>query len=621
MEEGCFRSGVTTNDRATIGGEGRRVERAMPTSNQSICHGREKKRRTNRTQASDKCLRSKEYARVARTPKKPNPTPRKIAKVRLSNRHDIFAYIPGEGHNLQEHPMVSIRGGRVKDLPGAKFHRIRGVKDSLGTPGRRRGRSKHGAKRPKTIRMKDVIRVLPFGIVPDRPPISTLLRYRPRRTENEKHLYDRELAEKDGQKQSHNINSLAREGGGPLSSKPKGRRAGTYNCSKILSYIGRLDGGQKQLINKLVNFRTINGERTRARAIAHQTFHRSAQTERDVTNLLVNIVENIKPKCEVGKVRVAGTTHNVLEIAARDHQQTLAIRWILGAAFKRRISNRIGSNKCSSAKIPDAYRKRGLARKKRDDPHEPTPTNRSSAHLRWWNRSKIFGPQHPKSRATTLRFPTVGGNLIWLDRIGTAQARDVYETWDSDWGGGAPSLKSNLGGSCPGARSNFGNRVVPGNDGLAIKLDEVAWGKSLWDRRDHGSTSCTTRESSPFPDPASYSLRSFGGCRPNEPPGRIAMIGVFSFTQIKLLAHPIARLFIFPSTTWVAYLPWPGFRSQQPGSPWTLWDHGHTPDSNLIEAATGKPYLFEVLRSLAPSFGPASSPNNECPYSSVAISN
>ena len=202
--------------------------------------------------------------------------------------------------------------------------------------------------------------------------------------DGQKQLHDRELAEKDGQKQSHNINSSAGEGGGPLSSKPRGRRAGTYNCSEILSYIGRLDGGQKQLINKLVNFRTIDGERTRARAIAHQTFHRPARTERDVTKLPVNAVENIKPICEVGKVRVAGTTHNVPEIAARDRQQTLAIRWILGAAFKRRISNRIGSDKCSSAEIPDAYRKRGIARKKRDDPHEPAPTNRSFAHLRWW---------------------------------------------------------------------------------------------------------------------------------------------------------------------------------------------------------------------------------------------
>lgn len=134
MEEGCFRSGVTTNDRATIGGG--RTGRAMPTSNQSIRHGRDKKRRTDRTRALDKCPQKRGVRpRVpTRTPKKPNSAPRKIAKVRLSNRHDIFAYIPGEGHNPQEHPMVLIRGGRVKDLlPGAKFHRIR-VKDLLVTP-------------------------------------------------------------------------------------------------------------------------------------------------------------------------------------------------------------------------------------------------------------------------------------------------------------------------------------------------------------------------------------------------------------------------------------------------------------------------------------------------------
>lgn len=150
MEEGCFRLGVTTNDRATIGG-GRTV-RAMPTLNQLIRHGREKKRRTDRTRALEKCPQKRGVClRVStRTPKKPNSALRKIAKVRLSNRHDIFAYIPGEGHNLQEHSMVLIRGGRVKDLPGVKFHCIRGVKDLLGIPDRRKGRSKYGAERPKS---------------------------------------------------------------------------------------------------------------------------------------------------------------------------------------------------------------------------------------------------------------------------------------------------------------------------------------------------------------------------------------------------------------------------------------------------------------------------------------
>nr|ARX63694.1 ribosomal protein S12 [Najas guadalupensis] len=126
----------------------------MPTSHQLIRHGRIEKRRTDRTRALKRgpqkqgvCLRV-----PTRTPKKPNSAPRQIAKVRLSNGHEIFAYIPGEGHNLQEHPIVLIRGGRVKDSPGVKYHCIRGVKDLLGIPDRRRGRSKYGADKPKQQR-------------------------------------------------------------------------------------------------------------------------------------------------------------------------------------------------------------------------------------------------------------------------------------------------------------------------------------------------------------------------------------------------------------------------------------------------------------------------------------
>lgn len=129
----------------------------MPTSNQLIRHGREEKRRTDRTRALDKCPQKQGVClRVStRKPKKPNSALRKIAKVRLSNRYDIFAYIPGEGHNLQEHSIVLVRGGRVKDLPGVKFHCIRGVRDLLGIPDRRRGRSKYGAERPKSKWMED----------------------------------------------------------------------------------------------------------------------------------------------------------------------------------------------------------------------------------------------------------------------------------------------------------------------------------------------------------------------------------------------------------------------------------------------------------------------------------
>ncbi len=84
------------------------------------------------------------------TPKKPNSALRKVAKVRLSNGVEIIAYIPGEGHNLQEHSIVLIRGGRVKDLPGVRYHIVRGVYDTQGVANRRRGRSLYGAKRPKS---------------------------------------------------------------------------------------------------------------------------------------------------------------------------------------------------------------------------------------------------------------------------------------------------------------------------------------------------------------------------------------------------------------------------------------------------------------------------------------
>jgi small subunit ribosomal protein S12 len=83
------------------------------------------------------------------TPKKPNSAMRKVARVRLTNKHEVTAYIPGEGHNLQEHSIVMIRGGRVKDLPGVRYHIVRGTLDTAGVEGRKQQRSKYGTKRPK----------------------------------------------------------------------------------------------------------------------------------------------------------------------------------------------------------------------------------------------------------------------------------------------------------------------------------------------------------------------------------------------------------------------------------------------------------------------------------------
>ena len=86
---------------------------------------------------------------ITRPPEKPNSALRKVAKVRLTNGHEVIAYIPGEGHNLQEHSIVLVRGGRVKELAGVRYQSVRGTLDSLGVDGRRRSRSKYGAKRPK----------------------------------------------------------------------------------------------------------------------------------------------------------------------------------------------------------------------------------------------------------------------------------------------------------------------------------------------------------------------------------------------------------------------------------------------------------------------------------------
>ena len=123
----------------------------MPTINQLVRQGRKKLRRKSTAPALKGCPQKRGVCtRVyATTPKKPNSALRKVARVRLTNTMEVTAYIPGEGHNLQEHNSVLVRGGRVKDLPGVRYHIIRGSLDSQGVSARRQGRSKYGAKRPK----------------------------------------------------------------------------------------------------------------------------------------------------------------------------------------------------------------------------------------------------------------------------------------------------------------------------------------------------------------------------------------------------------------------------------------------------------------------------------------
>jgi small subunit ribosomal protein S12 len=123
----------------------------MPTINQLVRKGRERARKKATTPALQGCPQRRGVCvRVyTTTPKKPNSALRKIARVRLTNGIEVTSYIPGVGHNLQEHSVVLIRGGRVKDLPGVRYHIIRGTLDATGVQDRRRGRSKYGAKKPK----------------------------------------------------------------------------------------------------------------------------------------------------------------------------------------------------------------------------------------------------------------------------------------------------------------------------------------------------------------------------------------------------------------------------------------------------------------------------------------
>lgn len=123
----------------------------MPTINQLIHHERQPVIKRKKTPALQACPQKRGVCtRVyTTTPKKPNSALRKVARVRLTNGIEVTAYIPGEGHNLQEHSVVLIRGGRVKDLPGVRYHIIRGTLDASGVADRRKSRSKYGTKRPK----------------------------------------------------------------------------------------------------------------------------------------------------------------------------------------------------------------------------------------------------------------------------------------------------------------------------------------------------------------------------------------------------------------------------------------------------------------------------------------
>ena len=123
----------------------------MPTVNQLVRKGRKRTIKKSKSRALKSCPQRRGVCLLVKTqtPKKPNSALRKICRVRLTSGYEVSAYIPGVGHNLQEHSVVLVRGGRVKDLPGVRYHVVRGALDSLGVDGRQRGRSKYGVKKAK----------------------------------------------------------------------------------------------------------------------------------------------------------------------------------------------------------------------------------------------------------------------------------------------------------------------------------------------------------------------------------------------------------------------------------------------------------------------------------------
>lgn len=128
----------------------------MPTIQQLVRKGRVRQTESSKAPALDSCPQRRGVCvRVyTATPKKPNSAMRKVARVRLTNQKEVNCYIPGEGHNLQEHSIVLVRGGRVKDLPGVRYHIVRGTLDTAGVDGRKQRRSKYGAKNPKETSKK-----------------------------------------------------------------------------------------------------------------------------------------------------------------------------------------------------------------------------------------------------------------------------------------------------------------------------------------------------------------------------------------------------------------------------------------------------------------------------------
>ena len=302
----------------------------MPTISQLVRNGREKivsKTKSpalqNSPQKRGVCVRV-----FTQTPKKPNSALRKVARVRLTNGIEVTTYIPGVGHNLQEHSLVLIRGGRVKDLPGVRYHVVRGTLDAVGVQGRKQGRSKYGAKRPEAV--------MAYGAA-DLEPTST-------RTAGSAECHDRREIPK---------RELPAD---PLYQSP--------------------------LVTKFINRVMSDGKRSTAERILYKSFDIiKEKTGDDPLKVFKKAIDNVKPSLEVKSRRVGGSNYQVPVEVNPNRRLSLSIRWLVGYARAR------GDGKTMQEKLAnellDAANLRGGAVKKREDTHRMAEANKAFAHYRW----------------------------------------------------------------------------------------------------------------------------------------------------------------------------------------------------------------------------------------------
>ena len=276
------------------------------------------------------------------TPKKPNSALRKVARVRLSNGKEITAYIGGEGHNLQEHSIVLVRGGRVRDLPGVRYHIVRGVLDCQGVAERKQARSKYGARARR----------------PRRPP-------GPRRSDRPSRIGFRILNGARGPRpRREGLNRMARK----------------FTASK--THLRPDPRFGSKLAGKFINCVMHNGKKSVAQRLfydAMELVQKRLPNENPI-DVFTRAVENVKPLIEVRSKRVGGATYQVPMQVNKTRQQTLSIRWILMAAREKK-------GRPMAIKLADelvaAFNREGAAITRRENVHRMADANKAFAHFAW----------------------------------------------------------------------------------------------------------------------------------------------------------------------------------------------------------------------------------------------